>query len=138
MCSERSRYMAVLVSWMSVPTAEIEVEHQSRKRGKTKYGPLILLRLVWDLITGFSNMPLRFVTYLGFFGAVLGFFLTVFLLYQRFVHDILIEGFILLSAIFAFFAGMQLFSIGILGEYIGRIYLQVKDRPDYIVEQVLD
>ena len=130
--------MAVLVSWMAVPTAEIEVEHHGRKGGHTKYGPLILLRLVWDLITGFSNMPLRLVTYLGLLSAVFGFFLTVFLLHQRFVQDILIEGFILLSAVFAFFAGVQLLSIGILGEYVGRIYLQVKSRPDYIVEQVID
>ena len=83
-CSERSRYMAVLVSWMAVPTAEVEVEHHDRRSGHTKYSPLILLRLVWDLVTGFSNMPLRLVTYLGLLGAALGFFLTVFLLYQRF------------------------------------------------------
>tara|TARA_B100000686_G_scaffold339763_1_gene414365 strand:- start:1597 stop:2355 length:759 start_codon:yes stop_codon:yes gene_type:complete len=137
-CSDRSRYLAVLVSWMAVPSAAIEVEHHDRQAGETKYGPSILFRLAWDMITGFSSTPLRLVTYLGLLGAIFGFFLSAFLLYQRFVQGILVEGFILLSAVFAFFAGVQLLSIGILGEYVGRIYLQVQNRPDYIVEQVID
>tara|TARA_Y100000588_G_C13906050_1_gene775022 strand:- start:288 stop:734 length:447 start_codon:yes stop_codon:yes gene_type:complete len=138
LCSDRSRYLAVLVSWMAVPSAEIEVEHYDRHSGETKYGPITLIRLAWDMITGFSSTPLRLVTYLGLLGAFLGFILAVFLLYQRIVEDILVEGFIMLSAVFAFFAGVQLLSIGILGEYIGRIYLQVQNRPDYVVEEIVD
>jgi glycosyltransferase involved in cell wall biosynthesis len=66
-CQDRSRYMAVLMSWMAVPTVHVEVDHNSRKIGQTKYGVLPLLRLTWDLITGYSNFPLRVVTYLGLF-----------------------------------------------------------------------
>lgn len=137
-CSDRSRYMAVLVSWMGAPTVEVEVAHDSRLRGKTKYNTLTLVKLAWDMVTGYSNAPLRLVTYLGFVGATLGFTLVVFLLYQRFVAGILVEGFILLSAIFAFLAGVQLLSIGLLGEYIGRIFLQVQSRPDYVIEKEID
>ncbi len=137
-CSDRSRYMAVLASWMAVPSKEIEVEHHNRTIGATKYGFFDLVVLVWDLIAGFSNTPLRFVTYMGVFGAIMGFTVTAFLLFQRIVNDILIEGFIVLSAAFAFFAGVQLLSIGILGEYVGRIYLQVQNRPDYIVEKIYE
>ena len=62
-CQDRSRYMAVLMSWMAVPTVHVEVDHHLRKTGQTKYGILPLLRLTWDLITGYSNFPLRLVTY---------------------------------------------------------------------------
>jgi undecaprenyl-phosphate 4-deoxy-4-formamido-L-arabinose transferase len=137
-CQDRSRYMAVLMSWMAVPTVHVEVDHNPRKIGQTKYGVLPLLRLTWDLITGYSNFPLRVVTYLGLFGASMGFAIMMFLLYQRLVAGILIEGFVLLSAVFSFFAGVQLLSIGFLGEYLGRVHLQIQNRPDYIVHKVID
>ena len=137
-CRDRSRYMAVLMSWMGVPTVHVEVDHQLRKTGQTKYGFLPLLRLTWDLITGYSNFPLRLVTYLGLFGASMGFAIMMFLLYQRLVAGILIEGFVVLSAVFSFFAGVQLLSIGFLGEYLGRVHLQIQNRPDYIVHKVID
>ena len=137
-CEDRSRYMAVLMSWMAVPTVHVEVDHNSRKIGQTKYGVLPLLRLTWDLITGYSNFPLRVVTYLGLFGASMGFAIMMFLLYQRLVAGILIEGFVVLSAVFSFFAGVQLLSIGFLGEYLGRVHLQIQNRPDYIVHKVID
>ena len=137
-CQDRSRYMAVLMSWMAVPTVHVEVDHNSRKIGQTKYGVLPLLRLTWDLITGYSNFPLRVVTYLGLFGASIGFAIMMFLLYQRLVAGILIEGFVVLSAVFSFFAGIQLLSIGFLGEYLGRVHLQIQNRPDYIVHKVID
>jgi len=137
-CQDRSRYMAVLMSWMAVPTVHVEVDHHLRKMGQTKYGVLPLLRLTWDLITGYSNFPLRLVTYLGLLGAGVGFSIMMFLLYQRLVAGILIEGFVVLSAVFSFFAGVQLLSIGFLGEYLGRVHLQTQNRPDYIVHQVID
>jgi len=137
-CQDRSRYMAVLMSWMAVPTVHVEVDHHLRKMGQTKYGVLPLLRLTWDLITGYSNFPLRLVTYLGLLGAGVGFAIMMFLLYQRLVAGILIEGFVVLSAVFSFFAGVQLLSIGFLGEYLGRVHLQTQNRPDYIVHKVID
>ena len=137
-CQDRSRYMAVLMSWMGIPTVRVEVDHNLRKTGQTKYGILPLLRLTWDLITGYSSFPLRLVTYLGLIGASMGFAIMVFLFYQRLVSGILIEGFVVLSAVFSFFAGVQLLSIGFLGEYLGRIHLQIQNRPDYIVHKVID
>lgn len=137
-CRDRSRYMAVLMSWMGVPQVEIEVQHHNRLKGQTKYSVLTLVQLTWDLITGYSNFPLRAVTYMGLFGAGLGFAVMMFLLYQRIVNGILVEGFIVLSAVFAFFAGVQLLSIGLLGEYLGRVHLQIQNRPDYIVEKVIE
>ena len=137
-CQDRSRYMAVLMSWMAVPTVHVEVDHHLRKMGQTKYGVLPLLRLTWDLITGYSNFPLRLVTYLGLLGAGVGFSIMMFLLYQRLVTGILIEGFVVLSAVFSFFAGVQLLSIGFLGEYLGRVHLKIQNRPEYIVHKVID
>ena len=137
-CKDRSRYMAVLMSWMGLPSVEIEVEHHARKRGETKYSLLNLMKLSWDLVTGYSSFPLRLVTYMGLFGAFIGFLMMAFLLYQRFANGILIEGFVVLSAVFAFFSGVQLLSIGFLGEYLGRVHSQTQERPDYIVEKVIE
>lgn len=137
-CADRSRYLAVLMSWMAVPSVEIKVDHHSRHHGATKYPLFNLVKLAWDLVAGFSQLPLRLVTYLGFLGAVMGFFLTLFLLYQRLVQGVLVDGLVVMCALFAFFAGVQLLSIGILGEYLGRVHLQVQNRPDYIVERVQD
>ena len=137
-CRDRSRYMAVLMSWMGLPSVEIEVEHHARKKGETKYSFLTLFKLSWDLVTGYSSFPLRLVTYMGLFGAFMGFLMMAFLLYQRIANGILIEGFVVLSAVFAFFAGVQLLSIGFLGEYLGRVHSQIQGRPDYIVEKVMD
>lgn len=137
-CRDRSRYMAVLMSWMGLPSVEVEVQHHARKKGKTKYSFLTLIKLSWDLVTGYSNFPLRLVTYMGLFGALIGFLMMTFLLYQRVANGIFIEGFIVLSAVFAFFAGVQLLSIGFLGEYLGRVHSQIQDRPDYIIEKVME
>jgi undecaprenyl-phosphate 4-deoxy-4-formamido-L-arabinose transferase len=137
-CRDRSRYMAVLMSWMGLASAEIEVEHHARKKGTTKYSFLTLFQLSWDLITGYSNFPLRLVTYMGLIGALMGFLIMTFLLYQRIANGILIEGFVVLSAVFSFFAGIQLLSIGFLGEYLGRVHSQVQGRPDYIVGKVME
>ncbi len=137
-CRDRSRYMAVLMSWMGVPSVEIQVEHHIRQKGHTKYSILNLVQLTWDLITGYSNFPLRMVTYMGLFGAMMGFGVMLFLLFQRIVQGVLIEGFIVLSAVFAFFAGIQLLSIGFLGEYLGRVHMQLQNRPDYIIEKVIE
>ena len=78
------------------------------------------------------------VTYMGMFGALLGFLMMAFLLFQRIVNGVLIEGFVVLLAVFAFFAGVQLLSIGLLGEYLGRVHHQIQERPDYIVEKVIE
>jgi undecaprenyl-phosphate 4-deoxy-4-formamido-L-arabinose transferase len=137
-CRDRSRYMAVLMSWMGVPSVEIQVEHHSRQKGHTKYSILNLIQLTWDLITGYSNFPLHVVTYMGLFGAMMGFAVMLFLLFQRIIQGVLIEGFIVLSAVFAFFAGVQLLSIGFLGEYLGRVHMQLQNRPDYIIEKVIE
>jgi undecaprenyl-phosphate 4-deoxy-4-formamido-L-arabinose transferase len=137
-CKDRSRYMAVLMSWMGLPSIEIEVEHHERKIGVTKYSILNLMKLSWDLVTGYSSFPLHMVTYMGMFGAFLGFLMMAFLLFQRIVNGILIEGFVVLLAVFAFFAGVQLLSIGFLGEYLGRVHHQIQERPDYIVEKIIE
>lgn len=137
-CKDKSRFLSVLVSWLGVSSAQVEVEHSKRLYGETKYTTGKLIQLSIDLITGFSRFPLRMVTYLGFFGATMGFMLMLFLLFQRYVRGFMFDGFTVLAALFSLFAGVQLLSIGILGEYIGRIYSQVQDRPDYIIEEIIE
>lgn len=137
-CKDKSKFLSTLVSWLGVPSAQVEVDHYKRLHGKTKYSTGKLVQLALDIITGFSRFPLRMVTYLGFFGATIGFLLMMFLLFQRYVRGIMYDGFTVLAALFSLFAGVQLLSIGILGEYIGRIYSQVQDLPDYVIEDITE
>ncbi len=137
-CKDKSKFLSALVSWMGIPSARIEVEHSGRLYGQTKYSTGKLFQSAMDIITGFSRLPLRMVTYLGFFGATIGFILMIFLLIQRYVRGVMYDGLTVLTALFSLFAGVQLLSIGILGEYIGRIYSQVQDRPDYIIEDIIE
>lgn len=137
-CKDKSKFLSALVSWMGVSNARVEVEHSGRLYGQTKYTAGKLFQLSMDIITGYSKFPLRMVTYLGLFGATIGFILMTFLLFQRYVRGIMYDGLTVLSALFSLFAGVQLLSIGILGEYVGRIYSQVQDRPDYIIEKIIE
>ena len=137
-CKDKSKFLSALVSWLGVSSAQVEVDHSKRLHGETKYSIGKLFQLAMDLITGFSRFPLRIVTYLGFFGASLGFLLMIFLLFQRYVRGVMYDGLTVLTALFSLFAGVQLLSIGILGEYIGRIYSQVQDRPDYVIEEIIE
>ncbi len=137
-CNDKSKFLSALVSWMGVSSAQVEVEHSKRLHGETKYTPGTLIKLAIDIITGYSRLPLRMVTYLGFLGATLGFMLMIFLLFQRYVRGIMYDGLTVLTALFSLLAGVQLLSIGILGEYIGRIYSQVQNRPDYVIEEIIE
>lgn len=137
-CNDKSKFLSALVSWMGVSSARVEVEHSGRLYGQTKYTAGKLFQLAMDIITGFSKFPLRMVTYLGLFGATIGFILMIFLLFQRYLRGVMYDGLTVLSALFSLFAGVQLLSIGILGEYIGRIYSQVQDRPDYIIDKIIE
>ncbi|HMK86234.1 MAG TPA: hypothetical protein VK437_09785, partial [Steroidobacteraceae bacterium] len=97
-----------------------------------------LIRLNFDLITGFSVVPLQLFSMVGMAVSLLSGALMVVLLVRRLVIGSEAEGLFTLFAILFFFIGLALFGIGLLGEYVGRIYAQVRDRPRYIVEAVLE
>ncbi|MCX7858225.1 MAG: glycosyltransferase [Deltaproteobacteria bacterium] len=137
MCSDTSTFIPVLANIFTKRIAEVEVEHEERKRGKTKYSLFKLLRLNFDIVTNFSIFPIQFIGFIGVIIAVLGLMFAIFLFIRRLVVGPEVEGIFTLFAILFFFIGVQILALGIIGEYIGRIYMEVKKRPRYVVKKEL-
>ena len=117
---------------------EITVKHEERFAGESKYSLYQLIRLNFDLVTGFSVMPLQLFSILGMLLAGAAGSLFLLLLIRRFVLGAEVEGVFTLFALTFFLIGVMLFGLGLLGEYIGRIYQQVRQRPRYMVSAVLE
>ena len=117
---------------------EIEVGHEERAAGESKYSLYKLIRLNFDLMTAFSSMPLQMFSLFGMAISVLSALFFVFLMIRRLIVGPEAQGLFTLFAILFFLIGIALFGIGLLGEYVGRIYEQVRRRPRYLVQAVLE
>lgn len=128
---------ALALNYASNPT-EIGVAHESRFAGKSNYSFYKLIRYNFDLITGFSLVPLQFFTMIGMLISVLSFFFVVFLMVRRILIGPEVEGVFTLFAILFFLVGMVLLGLGVVGEYIGRIYQEVRKRPRFVIQNILE
>jgi undecaprenyl-phosphate 4-deoxy-4-formamido-L-arabinose transferase len=117
---------------------EIEVAHEPRRAGESKYSMYSLIRLNFDLMTGFSVVPLQLFSMLGMSIAGLSGLLVIYLAVRRLIVGPEVEGVFTLFAIVFLLVGLALFGIGLIGEYVGRTYEQVRGRPRYIVAAVLE
>jgi len=133
---ESHRYLRGLRTWVGFRQIGLEVERHRRAAGESKYSPLKLLGLALNGIFAFSTVPLRAATILGFLAILVAGGYTFYALFARIFLDQAPEGFTgLISTVF-FLAGVQLVFLGVLGEYIGRIYEEVKRRPQFIVRRL--
>ena len=130
---ERQRFMKGLFAWVGFKTRSIEYRRPPRASGQTKFTGLRLWNFALDGITSFSTLPLRVWTYLGAIGALVSFSYGAYILLRTLIRGVDVPGYASLLAATLFVGSLQLLSIGILGEYIGRIYLESKRRPKYIV-----
>jgi undecaprenyl-phosphate 4-deoxy-4-formamido-L-arabinose transferase len=137
LCQESSSFIPALANTYAKRIIEIEVAHDERKKGVSKYNLFRLLRLNFDLMTGFSLLPIQFIGILGVVIAIIGLAFALFLLVRRIVIGPESEGLFTLFAILFFFIGVQIFALGITGEYIGRIFQEVRRRPRFIVKKEL-
>jgi undecaprenyl-phosphate 4-deoxy-4-formamido-L-arabinose transferase len=137
-CQESSSFIPALANLFSRRVAEIPVGHAERERGKSKYNLFKLLRLNFDLVTGFSHLPIHALGALGVAIALLGFFFGLFLFLRRLVVGPEVEGVFTLFAILFVFVGLNTFGLALIGAYVGRIYREVRGRPRYIIRQTLD
>jgi undecaprenyl-phosphate 4-deoxy-4-formamido-L-arabinose transferase len=135
---ENVTFIPALASLYAANPIEIEVKHDERVAGASKYSLYRLIRLSFDLMTGFSTVPLQAFSLVGLAVSFLSGALVVYLLGRRLILGPEVDGVFTLFAIVFFFLGIALFGIGLLGEYIGRIYLQVRQRPRYIIGAVLE
>ena len=137
-CNEVNTFIPALAYTFAQNPVEIEVAHEERFAGESKYSLYSLIRLNFDLVTGFSVVPLQWLSFMGILLALGSAGLFVLLLVRRFVLGAEVQGVFTLFAITFFLLGTILFALGLLGEYIGRIYQQVRARPRYLVQAVLD
>jgi dolichol-phosphate mannosyltransferase len=135
---ERSRFIPGLRSWLGFRQAAVTYDRQERAAGKPKQTLRRLMRYAMDAMLSFSNKPLRIATYTGFIISLLAFLLGVWFLVTFFAfHKQSGSGFTTTIICVLFLGGVQLITIGILGEYLGRIYEEIKQRPLYIVQEAI-
>jgi undecaprenyl-phosphate 4-deoxy-4-formamido-L-arabinose transferase len=135
---EINTFIPALASLYAMRPIEVPIAHEERFAGQSKYSMYSLVRLNFDLITGFSVVPLQLFSMVGMAVATLSALLVVYLFVRRLIVGPEAEGLFTLFGVVFFLIGLALFGIGLLGEYVGRIYGQVRDRPRYIVEAVLE
>ena len=135
---ERNRYIPGLRSWLGFRQGAVEYDRQERAGGAPKQTLGRLVKYAMDGMVSFSYKPLRVATYLGFACAGIGFATAAFFIFRRlFFNDPAVTGFTTLLTMMMFIGGIQLVTIGILGEYVGRIYEEIKQRPLYVVQEQL-
>lgn len=138
-CHERSTFIPILANTFARHTTEISVQHAEREFGDSKYSLMKLINLMYDLITCLTTTPLRLLSLLGSVVALSGFLLAVLLILLRLIHGPIwaADGVFTLFAVLFIFIGAQFVGMGLLGEYIGRIYTDVRARPRYFIQKVV-
>lgn len=134
---ERARFLRGLVSWVGFRQIGIPYQVGRRHAGQSKYSFGKMLRLASNGITNFSALPLRLATYFGFFAAALGVPYALWVLYARLFISTAVPGWASLTTLVLFLGGVQLICLGIIGEYLGRLYDEVKRRPLYIPRELI-
>ncbi|WP_226572491.1 undecaprenyl-phosphate 4-deoxy-4-formamido-L-arabinose transferase [Mangrovibacter yixingensis] len=138
-CHERSTFIPILANTFARKTTEIPVQHAEREHGDSKYSFMRLINLMYDLVTCLTTTPLRLLSVFGSVIALLGFLFAVLLVALRLIFGPAwgAEGVFTLFAVLFMFIGAQFIGMGLLGEYIGRIYNDVRARPRYFIQQVV-
>ena len=132
--TERSRFLRGMTVWVGFNQTAVSYERDARQAGETKYTLRRMLRFSLDAITSFSHLPLQLATYVGIFSAGIAFIAIPVVIILRIVHSYL-PGFGSITIAILLLGGVQLIAIGVIGEYVGRIYDEVKHRPLYIVRE---
>lgn len=132
---ESERYTKGMYSWIGFKKKEIEFDRGDRHAGKSSWNYNQLFSLAIDGITSFSSLPLRISTIAGFIVSMMAFIYMMVVLVKKLIWGNPVQGYPSLLVIILFLGGIQLLSLGIIGEYIGRIYSESKNRPDYFVDE---
>ena len=133
---EQHRFIRGMVSWIGFHQVPLKYQRHERFAGETKYPFKKMLRFAFDAISGFSIVPLRLATYLGFICSLIGIFFMGWTAYSYFT-GIAIQGWTTLMVVVLILGSGQLFVLGLIGEYLGRLYMQSKNRPLFIIQEIL-
>jgi glycosyltransferase involved in cell wall biosynthesis len=132
---ERARFVRGMVSWIGYPQTPVLYQRQPRAAGESQYTLAKLIRLAVDGILSFSDAPLRLITGCGFAGVFVSLLYFAYAVAQRLLHGIPVEGWTSLVGVVIFMGSAQLLMLGVIGQYIARIYEESKARPLYIVQE---
>ena len=137
-CHERSTFIPILANSFARATTEIEVSHAQRDSGTSKYNVWKLISLQFDLLTSITTFPLRVLTVVGVLISLLGMGFGVFLLVMRLIRgsEWAVQGVFTLFAVLFIFVGAQFIGLGLLGEYLGRVYYDVRARPRFFIDKI--
>ncbi|GAB2197734.1 glycosyltransferase [Sessilibacter sp. MAH4] len=133
---ERNRYMKGLYAWIGLKTEILLYDRDPRAQGVTKWDYLKLFRLAIEGITSFSTSPLHWASFIGFSAALLGAVYGVWIVLKALMLGDSVQGFPSIIAVITFLGGIQLLTIGILGEYVGKTYIESKQRPNYLIQKI--
>ncbi len=133
---ERQRFMKGLFAWVGFKTVTIDYSRNARLVGTTKFSGWKLWNFALEGITSFSLVPLKIWSYVGAIGALLTFSYAAFIVVRTMIYGVDVPGYASLLVAVLFFGSLQLISVGVLGEYLGRIYMETKQRPIYLVRQL--
>ena len=134
---EKTRWISGISNWLGLTASEVYFSRPSRKTGKAM-GPIKLLRLGLDAFFSFSNVPLKIALYTGIIFAVASFIYAIKIIINAFFYDVAVQGYASIMTGIIFLGGVQLIVLGIIGEYISRIFIEVKNRPIYLVSKIYD
>lgn len=135
---ERHRFIRGIVPWVGFKSTPFYYHRDERLAGKTKYPFKKMLKFALDAIFSFSNTPLRLATYIGTFIILLGFLGAIFMLYLRFFTPFTVPGITAVILTIIIMSGVQIIMLGIIGEYVGRIFEESKRRPLYIISETIN
>ncbi len=135
-CTERVRFMKGLYAWVGFKTKAIEFAVCERQHGKSKWNIAQLIRYAIRGIVGFTDIPLKIWTIIGFFISFASFLYGAYNIVMALTHKIDVPGYATLVTAIFFFGGIQLLSIGIIGEYLSRVFQEVKGRPTYLIRDI--
>jgi len=138
MIPERNRFMKGLLSWPGFRCTAIEFDRPARAAGESKWKPHKLVGLAMDGVTSFSILPLRLASFLGGVISLVSFLFGIFVIFKRLLMGDAVQGWASMMTVIVFLGGVQLLALGIVGEYIGRIYLESKRRPLYVIMESSD
>lgn len=133
---EQHRFLRGMAAWLGLKEAVIPFHRAARAAGRTKYSTFKMLKFAWTAISSFSALPLRMATGVGFLTMLLGFGYSIYTIYVRFVTGQVVPGWTSLACLQILFSGATLFCLGLIGDYIGRIYEETKRRPLYLVREL--
>ena len=136
--SETSRFMKGIFAWVGFRNTVIDYQVQPREQGNSRFNTWKLWNFALEGITSFSTVPLRIWTYIGGFVSVATFVYAVYLIIKTLIYGGDTPGYASLMVVILFSTGVQLIGIGVLGEYIGRVFSEVKKRPSYIVREIFE